>query len=386
MSHLRRKLGFKNIFKTRIIPLTRKVGYILTNLKSLLRISLIITPTFFNMLEFDKTYGSDQYGMVWGYYFSPGQPAQWITAIEAHNFLHSSQEHGRGDFFWLHFALSNAASENWLKRHFALPDSFYLSLNNGVQSSRLEKEGNALVAVIYDVLFDFTFDPEAIAAASLYIEPRFIISARLRPLRSVDQLKIAVQNGQIFRSTIELLAHLLERQAQVLVDILKQSTIHVDQIEDSLLASRIAISRRELGILRRLLVRLQRLLAPEPSAFFRLLSHPMEWITEEDLQTLQQAAEEFSTTIDNTISLIERVKLLQDEITSLVNEQTNHTLYILTIVTVIALPINIVAGLFGMNVGGIPLADNNHGFLTVVFILFSLTSSLIYLTLIRRRH
>jgi len=42
-------------------------------------------------------------------------------------------------------------------------------------------------------------------------------------------------------------------------------------------------------------------------------------------------------------------------------------------VTVLALPINIIAGLLGMNVGGIPLAQSEHGFLVVVVIVASFT-------------
>jgi zinc transporter len=45
-----------------------------------------------------------------------------------------------------------------------------------------------------------------------------------------------------------------------------------------------------------------------------------------------------------------------------VNEQNSRSLYVLTIVTVLALPINILAGLFGMNVGGVPLAQDPNGF------------------------
>ena len=70
---------------------------------------------------------------------------------------------------------------------------------------------------------------------------------------------------------------------------------------------------------------------------------------------------------------------------ALVNEQTNRTLFVLTIVTVLALPINLVAGLFGMNVGGIPLAENIHGFWWVAGSLLALTTVLAYLALGRQR-
>ena len=149
------------------------------------------------------------------------------------------------------------------------------------------------------------------------------------------------------------------------------------------------VSRNELGSLRRMLVRLQRLLAPEPAAFFRLLNQPPDWIAGKELQNLQQAAEKFSTAITDTAALVERVKQLQEELSALVTAQANRTLFVLTVVTVLALPINLVAGLFGMNVGGIPLSQHKYGFLFVVSPLVVLTALLAYLAywgLGRRRH
>ena len=137
--------------------------------------------------------------------------------------------------------------------------------------------------------------------------------------------------------------------------------------------------------MRRSLVRLQRLLAPEPAALFRLLNRPLDWIDREDVQDLQQAAEEFSAAIGDSAALVERVKLIQEELAALVNEQTNRTLFLLTVVTVLALPVNLVAGLFGMNVGGIPLSEHGHGFAVVVGTLFVLTLLLAYLAFVRRR-
>ena len=71
--------------------------------------------------------------------------------------------------------------------------------------------------------------------------------------------------------------------------------------------------------------------------------------------------------------LQERIKLLQEEIAGRVAEANNRSLFVLTIVTVLALPINIIAGLLGMNVGGIPLADHPYGFWIVVSIVITFT-------------
>jgi zinc transporter len=266
-----------------------------------------------------------------------------------------------------------------------LPDTFYESLHSDVDATHLEQDGDSLVARIHDVLFDFTFDAP-VATTSLCIKPRVVVSAHLRPWRSINQLRAAVQAGQVFRSPIEVLARLFRDQASVLVDIVRRATKRVDPMEGRLLAKRVSVSHSELGSLRRMLVRLQRLLAPEPAAFFRLLSRPPDWIAEEELQNLQQAAEKFSSAISDTAALVERVKQLQEELAALVSEQTNRTLFLLTMVTVLALPINLVAGLFGMNVGGIPLNQHPFGFFLVLSPLLLLTALLAYWAFGRRRY
>src|SRR5207245_9824112 len=127
------------------------------------------------------------------------------------------------------------------------------------------------------------------------------------------------------------------------------------------LANRISVSRSELGSLRQMFVRLQRLLAPEPAAFFRLLNRPPDWIAEEELQNLQQAAEKFSTAISDTAALVERVKQLQEELAALVNQQTDRTLFVLTVVPGLALPISLVAGFLVIELGEIALGLTRVG-------------------------
>jgi len=57
-----------------------------------------------------------------------------------------------------------------------------------------------------------------------------------------------------------------------------------------------------------------------------------------------------------------------------VGEHTNSSVFTLTVVTVLALPINIVAGLLGMNVGGIPLQQNPNGFFWIAVVVVAFTA------------
>src|ERR1700751_2027875 len=205
----------------------------------------------------EPTSGSEQAGPIWGYHLVPNQPARSITSEEAIAFLTAPGPPPPDEFLWLHFSLSDLGSGPWLQRYLTLPDSFYESLRSDVDATHLEQDGDALVARIHDVLFDFTFDVP-VATTTLCVKPRVLVSAHVRPWRSIDQLRTAVQAGQVFGSPIEILARLLRDQASVLGDIVRKSKRRVGPREEQLLAKRSSISRGELGSLRRRLVRMHR--------------------------------------------------------------------------------------------------------------------------------
>lgn len=54
------------------------------------------------------------------------------------------------------------------------------------------------------------------------------------------------------------------------------------------------------------------------------------------------------------------------------NEKMNRMIYILTIISAIFLPLNLVVGFFGMNTGGLPFAEGNSGTFKAVLLMVSL--------------
>ncbi len=317
------------------------------------------------------TYGSDQNGLICGFAFEPDSAGRALTLDEARAWLAGTAS--RPGFLWLHFNLSNVAADRWLREHLVLPPEFFEALQQGSRSTRIEDASDTLIAVVNDVAFEFSFDPSEIATLWACVTERVVVSARRHPLRSIDRLRQDVLGGAKFASSVALLNHLMRDQGDVLVRIVREATAQVDGIEDTLLGGRLHSKRGSLSQLRRVLVRLQRLLAPEPGALFRLLKAPPPWVSADDLDELRQSTEEFSLVLRDMLALQERIKLLQEEMAAQIGEQTNRSVFTLTVVTVLALPINIIAGMLGMNVGGIPLAEHPHGFLIIAAIIVVFT-------------
>lgn len=309
-------------------------------------------------------YGSDSSGLICGFEFQAQSPARSVTLEECLRHLESETDESPkpSRFFWLHFNLSDASVRRTLIEILRVTPEFIEALDQGSRSTRIEQAPGSLVAVVNDVSYEFAFDPSEIATLWIQAQPSLLITARTHPLRAVDQLRLAVRHGQAFQSPVALLAELIQYQGQVLEHIVRQATDRVDDIEDHLLSGRLAHRRSDLSLLRRVLVRLERLLAPEPGALSRLMRHPPAWISSADLDELRQTSDEMALVMNDLSGLKERIKLLQEEIAAQASEQSNRSLFALTAVTVLALPINMVAGLFGMNVGGVPLSEDPNGF------------------------
>src|SRR5207248_9127855 len=82
--------------------------------------------------------GSDQDGPIWGYHFVPNQPARSIASEAAVELLTAAGPPPPNEFLWLHFSLSNAGSDPWLRRYLTWPDAFVQPLQSGVAATPVE--------------------------------------------------------------------------------------------------------------------------------------------------------------------------------------------------------------------------------------------------------
>ncbi|MFN0186900.1 MAG: transporter [Aquabacterium sp.] len=327
-------------------------------------------------------HGAGTDGLIVGFWFEAGRPSQPVDSLEQAARWRAA---GRPGFAWLHLQLGHAGTGPWIRQQTDLGEAFQESLDGGSRSTRIERDGEMLFAVMNDLKFQFGYEASDVSTLWIAVGPDRVISTRQQPLRSVDRLRQAVRRGEAIGSPVSLLDHLVRDQADELQAIVRQTAERVDDIEDALLAGRGDGQNLELTRLRRLMVRLMRWLALEPSALQRTLASPPAWVPPQDMARLQRASEEFALVLRDISALQERIKLMQDEVSARVAEDNNRSLFTLTMVTVLALPINLISGLFGMNVGGVPLSDHRAGFWIMVGVIGSLTSLIVWRVLRRLR-
>ena len=92
-----------------------------------------------------------------------------------------------------------------------------------------------------------------------------------------------------------------------------------------------------------------------------------------------QLVERFAQIAQELELVQERTRLLQEEIASNLNEATNRNLFVISVATTIMLPVSLVTGIWGMNVGGIPWVGDPQGFTRICVMMVAIVSAVLLL-------
>lgn len=310
--------------------------------------------------------------LVFAYLFSPDGTGKRIAEEAALSWLKTPAP-PTTEFIWLHFSNPHNIGKKWLE-YIELSPSFQEVLHEERRSSRLSHSHLGLFAVLNEVPEEMipSSTPE-LATLWISVRQHWLLSAWNHPFRAVKTLDALItERKALFRNPAALTVYFLNQQADALVHQLRHAASTANHVEAMLSTNRLP-KRADLGGLRRNLLRLQRLLAPEPAALFRLVNRLPQWVQEEDADYLHLATENFSVILRDMNGLQDHIELLEEEITARVAEKTNRNVFILTSVTVLSLPMTIIAALFGMNVGGLPFHNATFGFWLVFTLAILLT-------------
>ena len=302
-------------------------------------------------------YHAALHGLISGFAMLPNQRIQHLMGNDLEAALTRPNT-----VVWLHFNARVGHARDWIARCEHLPEASRRFLLDTDDRKRLERIGDSLMGVISDIRYDFglDFDPEQIAALRFYLNRGCLISTRRQPSSAADQLRTEINNGRHFDSPAKLVIHLFESQVAKLDKTMARIREMLDDIEDQVLAGRVRGQHMQLGSIRRLAVRLNHHFGPEHRMLQRLCRRPPNWFEEIDNMALVDVAEEFRELVDDLTETQERAKLLQEELAARLAEQTNSNLYILSLFTAILLPPSLIAGIFGMNVVGVPGVQNGN--------------------------
>jgi zinc transporter len=144
----------------------------------------------------------------------------------------------------------------------------------------------------------------------------------------------------------------------------------IDDCETGLSPVQAYALRREISRVRSEAIGYRRFVAPQRQALERLAMLTCDWLAEDDLFHVREAADRFARMAEELEAIRERSALLHEQLTDLRSEMLETRALLISIVALIFLPLTFVTGLLGMNVEGIPYAHSPWSFWGVVIFCF----------------
>ncbi len=277
------------------------------------------------------------------------------------------------EWLWLHLDYSHPKAQQWIQDNSGLSALTAEALMQVETRPRCIPTDNGLMIFLRGVNLNPGADPEDMVSIRMWVGERKIYSLRLRRLMSVDAVKQLIDQSIGPKTTgdfLVLLINLLLDRASIVIEDLYDM---VDELEDAVLASSEQQQRHQLAAIRRQAIALRRFLAPQREALNRLSADSSTILTDHHHLQLREDFDRLTRLVEDLDAARERASVTHESLVSRIAEQTNERMYILSLVAAIFLPLSFLTGLLGINVGGIPGADNPLGFTIVVVLLLALT-------------
>ncbi|RTL53703.1 MAG: cobalt transporter [Bradyrhizobiaceae bacterium] len=264
---------------------------------------------------------------------------------------------------WLHFNLADARARQWLSAtELDLPPvakTLFLSHDNFQQ---MHSADDSVYGVIADLVRAIDRPTEETGFLRFVMTEKLLVSGRVHALCSVDATRRVLESGQRVSSAAGLLETIVEYVAETMERIADRIEQELDAFEERVLSDDTVDLRKDLGKLRRTCVRLHRQLSGLRFTFHRLEQQDSGALKPALRLRAGKLAQRLDSLDHAVVEMRERSRLLQEELQLKMEEQSNKSLHLLSVLTALLLPPTLITGIFGMNTKDLPLTDVDGGF------------------------
>lgn len=263
---------------------------------------------------------------------------------------------------WVHLDYKGAATGDWLTRESGIDPTLVEALTADEPRPRSLVYKGGLLAVLRGINLNPDADPEDMVSIRVWIDPSRIVTLRHRRVMAIDDIRTALESGNGPTSVGDFLEMLADRLVSRMGVALSDLDDSVDALEDEVLSRQTYELRQNLSGVRRTAIALRRYLAPQRDVMERLHAERVDWLSDTERMRLRESADRITRYVEDLDAIRDRATVMQEELNGRLAEQMNKTMYILSIVAGLFLPLGFLTGLLGINVGGIPGTESHWAF------------------------
>lgn len=281
-------------------------------------------------------------------------------------------------FIWVHLVQDDPETAPWLAQA-DLASFIQSAITAEGTRPRCTPHGDGAIIILRGVNLNEGARPEDMVSVRLWVTANLVVSYSLRRLRAIEDIQSTAVIGHTAHSPGDLLGRLTQRLADRAEPTVSELNEQLDGIEEAILEDGTLPDRSDLGEIRRAAITLRRYMMPQRDALTTLVIEDFSWLSGNDLTRLREATDRITLLSEELDAIRDRAQVVHDQIMDKRSETMNRQMFILSSVAAIFLPLGLITGLLGINVGGIPGTDNPSAFALVCVGLVAMGAGLVWL-------
>lgn len=294
------------------------------------------------------------------------------TSLEWQDIVKSLPQTGENQFLWVHLDWMAEGVRRWLIDIVGLDPTIADGLSTRGTRPSVFFYDHGYSMNLRGVNLNAENDPADMISVRFWVSGNMVITLRNQSLKAFDDIRSAIAQNNAPRNPDDFVLTVAERLIFRVDNVVRGLEENVDTIEDDqedTPENKTLSLRRRCSDVRNQLSRLRRHLSPQRDALGQYVEQKTAWLDKRYKRRARTLTDKTIRLVEEFDSLRERIQIVNENMMALETERMNRTMYWLTVIAGLFLPISFVTGLLGINVGGVPAAESPFGFAGVSLIL-----------------
>ncbi|SPF77733.1 zinc transporter ZntB [Pseudoprimorskyibacter insulae] len=280
---------------------------------------------------------------------------------------------------WVHLDGTHPKASEWISKHLDYLDPQAIEALLDVDTRpRMMPMGVGMIAILRGINFNEGESPEDMVSVRMYIDAYRIVTISRRRVRAIERMDTAERRGSAPTEAGMFLVRLVEDLVGKIGNFAKDLDLRADELEDGVYAHGDERMRRAVLDLRLQVVAMLRFLIPQREVLMELAHDDAPFIDDIVRRELEEEVMKMIRIVEDMTEVRDQMMILREELSGQLSDRLNKNMFIMSIASVIFLPLGFLTGLFGVNVAGMPGVDDGRAF----YILSAVCAGIVVLLLL----
>jgi magnesium transporter len=257
---------------------------------------------------------------------------------------------------WIHIERPRPVDRGWLEEHFDFHPLDYEDVFSRNQRPKIDEYDDYMFIVLHFPRYDKHVGRLNAAELDLFIGPDFIVTLPNEPLQPLEYLFERCRTNEEVREQYfskgpgYLLYKIIDECVDASFPMLRKMGNKLEHLEEEIFKGRSAEIVRDLSNVKQEIINFRKIIRPQRAVIADLERTKQRYIADDlDLyfDDINDASERIWQMLEG---FKETAEALEDTNESVLTHRLNDVLRVLTVLTVVFLPLTLITGIFGMNV------------------------------------